>query len=527
MEVRRDWSPFKKVVDGGKTCDRSSFKKVVDGDGGKSCDRSSFKKVVDGGKSCDRSSFKKLEDGVPSAADSVLQSLQTQLKEKNATLLELRAQTEQKVLQDLEQKLQWQDERTRFQRQVNELQSLLEGERQRGRGIERQKDRLECRVSEMMEKSSHSQERTGDQMLEQKSVRSVPLDSTSTAVLNTAGETELTDTNSAVAKLQQIANKINRLTVEGFDRENISWLQRNIQDVVSFLQKFSTAPPAGPECTTLLTGGFSSVLTKRLLRQNAELTGFVSRLTEEKNELRNQILKLEEEMRRQRHLQALSSPRPSSEVSEGVLEVQKEVCLREKSRMEKSLHQAEVEISRLRAEIRSDVVRDLSGSDTDSATLKRVYGKYLRSESFRKALIYQKKYLLLLLGGFQECEEATLSLIASMTGPNVYTHTSLLQCGSHHRPGYTRFRSAARNAFSGSKMAEGYRRINHQQKWCRPESRYGGMSGDGGVCSHLQNYDPDRALSDYITRLEALQRRLGSVQSGSSSYTQLHFGIRR
>ena len=55
-----------------------------------------------------------------------------------------------------------------------------------------------------------------------------------------------------------------------------------------------------------MTGGSSSALTERLLRQNAELTGFVSRLTEEKNELRNQLLRLEEELRRQRHLSAHS-----------------------------------------------------------------------------------------------------------------------------------------------------------------------------------------------------------------------------
>lgn len=43
------------------------------------------------------------------------------------------------------------------------------------------------------------------------------------------------------------------------------------------------------------------------------------------------------------------------------------------------------------------------------------------------------------------------------------------------------------------------------------------MAGDSGplTCSYLQNYDPDRALTDYISRLEALQRRLGSVQSGN------------
>ncbi|MCJ8735508.1 hypothetical protein PDJAM_G00247820 [Pangasius djambal] len=384
-----------------------------------------------------------VEDGIASVADSVLQSLQAQLKEKQATLVELRAQAEQRVLQELEQKQQWQDERTRLQRQVDELQSLLEGEREREKGIEREKERLEFRVAELMEKSSHS-ERMGDWGLGQKSDRTVPLDSISIPFPSTAGAADIRDMGSVIAKLQQIASKINRLTVEGADRESFSWLQRNIQDVVSFLQKFSSAPPAGPESAALLTGGFSSVLTERLLRQNAELTGFVSRLTEEKNELRNQILRLEAELRRLRHLKAHSSLRPGSEVPEGVSEVQREVWVREKSRMEKSLRQAEAEISRLRAEIRSDTVRDLSTADADNATLKRIYGKYLRSESFRKALIYQKKYLLLLLGGFQECEEATLSLIASMTGPHAYTHTPFLECVSHRRRGYTRFRSAAR-----------------------------------------------------------------------------------
>ena len=44
------------------------------------------------------------------------------------------------------------------------------------------------------------------------------------------------------------------------------------------------------------------------------------------------------------------------------------------------------------------------------------------------------------------------------------------------------------------------------------------MVGDHGAltCSHLQSYDPDRALTDYISRLEALQRRLGSVTSGNT-----------
>uniref|UniRef100_A0A8C7H1V3 Pericentrin/AKAP-450 centrosomal targeting domain-containing protein n=1 Tax=Oncorhynchus kisutch TaxID=8019 RepID=A0A8C7H1V3_ONCKI len=258
---------------------------------------------------------------------------------------------------------------------------------------------------------------------------------------------------------------------------------------------------------------------------------------------------------------------------------ERESWTRERSRLEKGLRLAQAEVTRLRGEIRTESLRDMTGPDTDNATLKRMYGKYLRSESFRKALIYQKKYLLLLLGGFQECEEATLSLIARMGGRP--SHCSL-ESPTQHRRGLTRFRSAVRVSIALSRMrflvkrwhkATGMRSIasgnvnrnglgqspgiemRTDSPYLHPGSVevYGEirgasrgrtgrdspssalssaqhrfhMAGDPLTCSHLQNYDPDRALTDYISRLEALQRRLGSVQSGSSSYAQLHFGIRR
>ena len=71
----------------------------------------------------------------------------------------------------------------------------------------------------------------------------------------------------------------------------------------------------------------------------------------------------------------------------------------------------------------------------------RLYGKYLRAESFRKALTYQKKYLLLLLGGFQDCEQATLALIAKM---GAFPSPDDVQRRSRHSRGFMRFRSAVR-----------------------------------------------------------------------------------
>ncbi|XP_014473124.1 PREDICTED: A-kinase anchor protein 9-like isoform X2 [Dinoponera quadriceps] len=47
--------------------------------------------------------------------------------------------------------------------------------------------------------------------------------------------------------------------------------------------------------------------------------------------------------------------------------------------------------------------------------LRNFYGKYLRVDSRRKALAYQKRYLLCIIGGFQYCKENTLYAIAQMT----------------------------------------------------------------------------------------------------------------
>ena len=74
--------------------------------------------------------------------------------------------------------------------------------------------------------------------------------------------------------------------------------------------------------------------------------------------------------------------------------------------------------------------------------MQRLYGKYLRAESFRKALVYQKKYLLLLLGGYQDSEQETLAIIATMGGQP--SSTFELACRRRHRRLYTMFRSAAR-----------------------------------------------------------------------------------
>uniref|UniRef100_A0AAY4CGH9 Pericentrin/AKAP-450 centrosomal targeting domain-containing protein n=1 Tax=Denticeps clupeoides TaxID=299321 RepID=A0AAY4CGH9_9TELE len=541
--------------------------------------------------------------------ETLLQSLQKQLEQKHTQVVQLLGEVEAQKLEAVQRLRQWEEERSTLtsrsahdhhelgvaKAQLESLQHRLEGiqdqlkvEKERAERLEQERDGLQERVGELKD-ALHDEtrgDRTRDWVLQQKSAEGLALNS-SMASLHETPVTATTDPrqmDNVIQRLQLIAARIKNMTSGTssslpeavLDREGLAWLQTNVDDVVSLLQQ-TPQMPSSHESAALLGGGSSSVLTDRLLRQNAELTGFVSRLTEEKNDLRNQLLKLEAELRHHRQ-RGLGSDSYVDRQELGLLSTEREAWARERSRLEKSLRQAETELSHLREEVRTSALREMGGPEPDNAALKRMYGKYLRAESFRKALIYQKKYLLLLLGGFQECEEATLALIARMGGHP--THTCL-ESITHRRRGFTRFRSAVRVSIALSRMRFLVRRwqkaasigsitttsVNrngmagegrNESPYLHPSSaemygerrgtsrgrtgrdsprsslsvqhRYHSVAGDpGGLspCSHLQNYDPDRALTDYISRLEALQRRLGSVQSGSSSYAQLHFGVRR
>ncbi|XP_060680905.1 A-kinase anchor protein 9 isoform X1 [Hemiscyllium ocellatum] len=394
-----------------------------------------------------------------------------------------------------------------------------------------------------------------------------------------------------ISKLRMLANKVTTSRMqhssETTDDEDLIWLQNNIQDIALQLQI-----PV-PE-NLIPSSGSTAALIERLLKQNTDLTSFVSRLTEEKNDLHNSLLKLQEEVRkyRQRNSSDQLSRRPVDNLDciDALIKSERTVWAREKSNLQKALKLAEAELSKMKAEARSESLHtQLLGSISETVAVKRIYGKYLRAEGFRKALIYQKKYLLLLLGGFQECEQATLSFIARMGGHPSCTD---LQTITRRSRGFTRFRSVVRVSIAisrlrflvrrWSRIAEssslignrnGHGQVSatepradspflhsgsislessltrelfgeHRHSTSRQRSgqesprsitnsqpRYQSSLPDSNpsslASSHLQSYDPDRALTDYINRLETLQRRLGSVQSGSTTYAQMYCGTRR
>uniref|UniRef100_A0A8C2YLK1 A-kinase anchoring protein 9 n=1 Tax=Chinchilla lanigera TaxID=34839 RepID=A0A8C2YLK1_CHILA len=559
----------------------------------------------------------------PLPSEDLLKELQRQLEEKHSRIVELLNETEKYKLDSLQTRQQMEKDRqvhkktlqteqeanTEGQKKMRELQSKvedlqrqleekrqqvykldLEGKRLQGimqefqkQELEREEKRESRRIlyQNLNEPTSWSltNDRTRNWVLQQKIEGDTKDSNYPKLTVMNGGETNYNHELEVVRqKLERAASSLHHLSQKASDRlqfetaddETFIWIQENIDGIILQLQKFIGQP--GEEPSSVSPSASCGSLTERLLRQNAELTGHISQLTEEKNGLRNTVMKLEDRIRCYR--QAGAAGDCSSRFSFGaganidaIIASEKEVWSREKATLQKSLKRAEAEVYKLRAELRNDALLQNLSPDSDHVTLKRIYGKYLRAESFRKALIYQKKYLLLLLGGFQECEDATLALLARMGGQPAFTDLEVIT----NRPrGFTRFRSAVRVCIAVSRMKFLVRRwhrvtgsgsvnINRDGFGLHPgaektdpfyhssgglelygeprhttyrsrsdleyprsplpfQHRYPGTPADlnpGSLaCSQLQNYDPDRALTDYITRLEALQRRLGTVQSG-------------
>uniref|UniRef100_A0A669QXN8 A-kinase anchoring protein 9 n=1 Tax=Phasianus colchicus TaxID=9054 RepID=A0A669QXN8_PHACC len=577
-----------------------------------------------------QSAERKGQAGTPNPSEELLKELQKQMDEKHDRIVELVSEMEKYKLESVQVRQQMEKERQIqrkalqaeqdaniiAQKKLHELESKVEDlqwqlgqKEQEVHKLGNETKKLKEVIQELQMKEqesegekeaertpSHNQnettwntsnERTRNWVLQQKMEGAETNESTyptltgggdlsaATGILEAVRQ----KLQSASPKLKQLAQKAaSRLQFETADDQDFIAIQNAIEEVVSELQKLPGVSCLEELKLALPPGTPSSSLTERLLRQNAQLTGFVSRLSEEKNNLRNAVMKLEEELRRYQHRRTSGeqSSKHSSDLGVNIdmlVASEKENWNREKLSLQKSLKQADAELSKLRAELRSEAFLRELGSDSENVILRRIYGKYLRAESFRKALIYQKKYLLLLLGGFQECEEATLALIARMGGQPSYTDLEII---THHSKGFTRFRSAVRVSIAISRMkflvrrwhrvtGSGILSLNRDVfsqntgNELRPDSFSSGMDLYGEqrhsyrsrsdmesprspinfqqnmqadlnpvsfACSQLQNYDPERALTDYIHRLEALQRRLGSVQSGTGWGT-LHSAMRR
>ncbi|XP_063577013.1 pericentrin isoform X9 [Pongo abelii] len=278
-----------------------------------------------------------------------------------------------------------------------------------------------------------------------------------------------------------------------------------------------------------------------LLKDNVSLTKALSTVTQEKLELSRAVSKLEKMLKH--HLQKGCSP----------------------SRSERSAWKPDETApqSSLRRPDPGPLPPAASAeAHTSSVKMEKLYLRYLRAESFRKALIYQKKYLLLLIGGFQDSEQETLSMIAHL---GVFPSKAERKITS--RP-FSRFRTAVRvviailrlrflvkkwqevdrkGALAQGKAARPGPRARRPQS--PPRTRESPPTRDvpsghtrdparghrlaaaasphsGGRATPSPNsrlersltasQDPEHSLTEYIHHLEVIQQRLGGVLPGSS-----------
>ncbi|XP_058471141.1 pericentrin [Solea solea] len=217
--------------------------------------------------------------------------------------------------------------------------------------------------------------------------------------------------------------------------------------------------------------------------------------------------------------------------------------------LDRQLQRSESELAKVTAETENRPLNDV----TNNSKVQRLYERYLRAESFRKALVYQKRYLLLLLGGFQECEQATLCLIAHM-GARPSPQLAL-----QHRP-LRRFRAVVGVVIAVSRMrfltrkwqrairrlsvsgtvnghASGLKVLRQQQPTSNSDSppnrdKVSALVPPSKSPFRLHNrsytstspslehsgaapQDPERSLTEYIHHLEKVQQRLVGARQGS------------
>ncbi|XP_034431835.1 pericentrin isoform X3 [Hippoglossus hippoglossus] len=265
--------------------------------------------------------------------------------------------------------------------------------------------------------------------------------------------------------------------------------------------------------------------------------------------------------------QQISSTSPSSTLLEKLLSENSELTERltslsqeratHKHRLtflERQLRHSENELAKVTAETENRPINDV----INNSKVQRLYERYLRAESFRKALVYQKRYLLLLLGGFQDCEQVTLCVIARMGAWPSPPLSSL------HRP-LGRFRAVVRVVIAVSRMKfltrkwqKAIRRlsvsgtVNGHASGPKAEvlrqqqsrSNYDSSLNRGTVSSlvppskspfrlhnrsnssttlpsghpGVESQDPEGSLTEYINHLEKVQQRLVGARQVSKTH---------
>ncbi|XP_053494141.1 pericentrin isoform X2 [Ictalurus furcatus] len=407
---------------------------------------------------------------------------------------------------------------SRLQTELDAMKEKMREVKENERAREEQREKQRWREKQEQEDKERRQERTKEKLLE-------------LGALRERDQQRLRQLQQTLADLEQ---QEKRLTSER--------LHRDLHTTDSTCITHTQGSPSSS----------SSSLLERVLKENSELAERLAVLSEEKISLKHTVSCLERDLH---NLKRSEKEKSSMQLDPSVLS-EKLAWQKEKVALQAALHKAKDDLVKATARNENRPIADVS-----SNKVQRLYEKYLRAESYRKSLVYQKRYLLLLLGGFQDCEQATLALIARMGAqPSLMAQAS--------RP-ISRFRSAVRALVAISRLKFLTRKWQRATKKSsvgsvtvynaairtevlKPQQSGAGFNSpptripsqgtavsplvppvkspfrlhNGGYSSSIvapsertltPSQEQERSLTDYIHHLESVQQRLGAVRPGSSA----------
>ncbi|KAL8567867.1 hypothetical protein ACOMHN_058989 [Nucella lapillus] len=335
----------------------------------------------------------------------------------------------------------------------------------KGHELELELDRLQDRLRDLELELDRSRQRELEARHDVERHKLYPSASPRSAPTTPRGDSQLQiRLNTFCQQLQHVGRRLQTLTLQQRDL-NVSGSvesdsrggkeagrrQAAVEELMAELHTLQQKMASGEQGDT---GSATAALTQEV----EQLQTVIRQLRTEKDDLRRRLSLLEDEdnLRTPRsarsvtihsHRHQETMPQYVSDVATSDDEVIYECTAwaGERMKLQLALDSAEHEIDNLKKELRSfrgHFNAEGFMVEADRGKMQRLYGKYLRAESFRKALVYQKRYLLLLLGGYQDSEQETLAIIATMGGqPSSALDLALRR---RHRRLYTIFRSAAR-----------------------------------------------------------------------------------
>ncbi|XP_026874492.2 LOW QUALITY PROTEIN: pericentrin [Electrophorus electricus] len=391
------------------------------------------------------------------------EELATTMEELRAQALQGRRRQEEEAHRGQEEARRLREALEGLQMQREEVGRSLEAERRRATQLQVELDEVKGKMKDVMDKERVREEKREKQRRQ-----------------------EIQEQEDKERRQERTTEKLRELEVlRERDQQHVRQLQHTLagleqQEKRLASERLRRALPTSDEPRP---GGHAhtqeSSLIERVLKENSELAERLSCLSEEKVSLTHTVSCLERDL-----LNFKRSEQTGSSALAEKLSWQKE-----KVALQTALHRAEADLARVTAGIENRAVPDLS-----STKVQRLYEKYLRAESYRKSLAYQKRYLLLLLGGFQDCEQATLALIARMGA-----QPSL---GPAHAPTpLSRFRSAARALIAISRLRFLTR------KWQRVTRKSAGGSGAALRTEALKPQHSGAAFNSPPTRDHVITQR--------------------